>query len=148
MFVNFLKNRLIFNICYCPECLLKNFSHISPYAIVLNICEKTFYISSKRISQKVKGVLMWNLQHFIFIWRRRYWQIFKYALVYLLFQLSFILFKKSLTLIIRCKIQRQKYDFLFLISWAINFFFWQCLIVNVFGYLFATRTEKATRGVL
>ena len=25
---------------------------------------------------------MWNLQHIIFIWRQRYWQIFKSALVY------------------------------------------------------------------
>ena len=41
------------------------------------------HISHVRISQKVKGVLMWNLQHIIFISRRRYWQIFKSALVYL-----------------------------------------------------------------
>ena len=49
----------------------------------LNICKQTFHKSHMRISQKVKGVLMWNLQHIIFIWRRRYWQIFKSALVYL-----------------------------------------------------------------
>ena len=36
-----------------------------------------------RTTQKVKRVLMWNRQHIIFIWRRRYWQIFKSALVYL-----------------------------------------------------------------
>ena len=29
----------------------------------LNDCKQTFYIS--HISQKVKGVLMWNLQHII-----------------------------------------------------------------------------------
>ena len=31
----------------------------------LNDCKQTFYISHVRISQKVKGVLMWNLQHII-----------------------------------------------------------------------------------
>ena len=34
-----------------------------------------------RLSQKVKGVLMRNLQHIIFRWRQRCWQIFKSALV-------------------------------------------------------------------
>ena len=48
----------------------------------LNVCKQTFHISHVRISQKVKGVLMWNLQHVIFKWRRRYCQIFKSALVY------------------------------------------------------------------
>ena len=47
----------------------------------LNVCKETFHISHVRISQKVKGVLMWNLRHIIFIWRQRYWQIFKCALV-------------------------------------------------------------------
>ena len=48
-------------------------------------CPKSprFTISHVRISQKVKGVLMWNLQYIIFVWRRRNWQIFKSALVYL-----------------------------------------------------------------
>ena len=36
------------------------------------------------ISQKVKGVLLSNLQDNIFIWRWRYWHNFKSALVYLL----------------------------------------------------------------
>ena len=49
----------------------------------LNVCKQTFHISHVRISQKVKGVLMWDPQHIISIWRRRYWQIFKSALVYL-----------------------------------------------------------------
>ena len=49
----------------------------------LNVCEQTFHISYVRISQKVKVVLMWNLQHIIFIWRRRYSKIFKSALVFL-----------------------------------------------------------------
>ena len=40
--------------------------------MLLNICRQTFYISLVRISQKVKGVLMRNLQHIIFIWRRWY----------------------------------------------------------------------------
>ena len=29
----------------------------------LNVCKQTFYVSHVHISQKVKGVLMWNLQH-------------------------------------------------------------------------------------
>ena len=47
----------------------------------LNVCKQIFHITHMRISQKVKGVLMWNLQHAIFIWRGRYSQIFKSALV-------------------------------------------------------------------
>ena len=48
----------------------------------LNVCKQTFRISHVRRSQKVNGVLMWNLQRIIFIWRRIYWQIFKFAIVY------------------------------------------------------------------
>ena len=36
----------------------------------LNVCKQTFLISYMRISQKAKGVLMWNLQHIIFMWRQ------------------------------------------------------------------------------
>ena len=43
------------------------------------------------VSQKVKGILVWNLQHVIFKWRWTYWQIFKSALVYL--QRIFLFFK-------------------------------------------------------
>ena len=43
----------------------------------------SFHTSHVRISQKVKGFLMWNLRHIIFIWRRRYWEIFISALVYI-----------------------------------------------------------------
>ena len=64
--VDFLKSRLIFNIFCC-----------------FKLCKQTFHISHVHISQKVKDVLMWNLKHIIFIWSRRYWQIFKSALVYL-----------------------------------------------------------------
>ena len=39
-----------------------------------------FHISHVRISQNVKGVLMRNLWHIIFMWRWRYWQILKSAL--------------------------------------------------------------------
>ena len=49
----------------------------------LNVCKQTFQISQVRISQKVKGVLMWNLKHAIFIQRQRLRQIFKSALAYL-----------------------------------------------------------------
>ena len=48
-----------------------------------NVCKQTFHISHVHISQKVKGDLVWNLWHIIFIWSQRYWQIFKSALVYL-----------------------------------------------------------------
>ena len=34
--------------------------------------KQIFYVSQVRISQKVKGVLMWNLQCIIFIWTKRY----------------------------------------------------------------------------
>ena len=64
--VDFLKSRLIFNIFCC-----------------FKLCKQTFHISHVHISQKVKDVLMWNLKHIIFIWSRRYWLIFKSALVYL-----------------------------------------------------------------
>ena len=49
--------------------------------LFLNVCKQNFHISHVRISEKVKDVLMWNLWHIIFKWRRRYWQIFKSALV-------------------------------------------------------------------
>ena len=45
----------------------------------LNVCKQTFHMSHGCISQKVKDVFMWNFQHIIFIWKRRYWQIFKSA---------------------------------------------------------------------
>ena len=51
--VSFLKSRLIFNIFYCLW----------------------MFVNKLRISQELKGVLMWILQHIFFIWRRRYWQI-------------------------------------------------------------------------
>ena len=64
--VDLLKSRLIFNIFCC-----------------FKLCKQTFHISHVHISHKVKYVLMWNLKHIIFRWSRRYWQIFKSALVYL-----------------------------------------------------------------
>ena len=57
-----------------------NFQHI---LLFLNVCKETFHISHMCTSLKVKGVLMWDLQYTIFIWRRGYCQIFKSALVYL-----------------------------------------------------------------
>ena len=33
----------------------------------LNVCKQSFHTSHVRISQKLKGVLIWNLQHIIFI---------------------------------------------------------------------------------
>ena len=47
----------------------------------LHFCKQTFNISHVCISQNVKGNLMRNLQLIIFTWTRRYWQIFKSALV-------------------------------------------------------------------
>ena len=59
-------------------------------------CKQTFHISDVRISQKVKGVVIWNFQHTTFIWRQSYWQIFESALVYLtvLFKLNLCVKKK------------------------------------------------------
>ena len=37
---------------------------------MLNVWKQTFHISLMRISEKVEGVLMLNLQHIIFVWRR------------------------------------------------------------------------------
>ena len=44
--------------------------------MLLNVSKQTFHTPHVHMSQKVKGVLMWNLQHIIFIWRHRYWHIF------------------------------------------------------------------------
>ena len=48
----------------------------------MNVCKQTFHISYGCTSQKVKGVLMWNLHHIIFIWRQGYWQIFNVNLLF------------------------------------------------------------------
>ena len=64
-FVNFWKSRLFLNIFYCSWIFVNR----------LFTCLTCEYL--KKVS-----VLMWNLQKIIFIWRRRYWQIFKFALVY------------------------------------------------------------------
>ena len=64
-FVNFLKSiPLVLNVCSFDDVVNKLFTYLT-YAL----------------SQKVKGALMWNLQHIIFIWRPRNWQIFKSVLV-------------------------------------------------------------------
>ena len=47
--------------------------------LFLNVCKHTFHISL-RISQNLKGVLMWKRRH-IFMWRQKYWQIFKSELI-------------------------------------------------------------------
>ena len=44
----------------------------------------------KSVSRVSSSVLIWNLLHIIFIWGRRYWQIFKSALVYLFNKIIFI----------------------------------------------------------
>ena len=56
---------------------LKNLANFYLIQLFLNVCKQTFHISHARTSQKVKGVLIWNLQHTIFMWRQRCWQIFK-----------------------------------------------------------------------
>ena len=53
-FINFLK-RLIFKTCYC-------------FWMFWN--KLTVHVSHVRISQKVKGISTWNLQHITFIWRQ------------------------------------------------------------------------------
>ena len=39
--------------------------------MLLNVCKQTFHISYMRLSQNVKSVLMRNIWHIIFMWRRR-----------------------------------------------------------------------------
>ena len=89
MFV-FIKNTILWKICIlnpnsswviCPWSLkfLKNYANFQYILLFLNVCKQTFDTSHVRISQQVKGVLMWNLQHIIFISRQIYWQIFKSA---------------------------------------------------------------------
>ena len=51
--------------------------------LFLNVCKQTLHISQVHIFQKVKGVLMGNLRHIIFISRQSYRQIFESALAYL-----------------------------------------------------------------
>ena len=53
----------------------------------LNVCRQTFHISHVHISRKVKHVLMWNFQH-IFMWKRKYWQIFTAALYTYFYNIS------------------------------------------------------------
>ena len=48
-FVNFLKSRLAFNI---------------HNLLSLNVCKETLHVSHVRIPQKVKSVLMQNIQHY------------------------------------------------------------------------------------
>ena len=59
--------------------LLKKLANFYRILLFLIVCKQTFHKSQVRISQKVKGIFIWNLQHIIFIWRRRYYQIFKSA---------------------------------------------------------------------
>ena len=74
------------HICTYCEC----WSFIWQSFFPVSILKQTFGTSYVHISQKVKDVLLWNFQHIIFVWRRRYWKIFKSALVYL-----FVLFGLS-----------------------------------------------------
>ena len=62
-------------------CLITKIMIVFPNHVFLDrLC---LHISHMRISQKIKGVIMWNLQHTISIWSRWLWPIFKSALVYL-----------------------------------------------------------------
>ena len=51
--------------------------------LFLNVCKQNFHISHVHASQNVKGALMWNLRNIIFMWKPKYRQISKSALVYL-----------------------------------------------------------------
>ena len=62
---------------------LTNWAILYLILLFLNVCKQTLHISQVRRSQNVKDVIMWNPRQIIFMWRRRYWQIFKSALVYL-----------------------------------------------------------------
>ena len=55
------------------------------YFILLfwNVYKQIFHISHVHISQNVKGALLRRFQHIIFMWRWKYWQISKSALVHL-----------------------------------------------------------------
>ena len=60
---------------------------------------------------------MWDLQHIISIWRRRYWQIFKSALVYLLlflFYFGFFFFALAFWQIRDCWFQIYQKTFKFI----------------------------------
>ena len=65
----------------------------------VKVCKQTIRISHVRISQKIKSALMWNLQYIIFIWRRRYWQIFAYCVNVLAVLLQNVPFHQTWTLI-------------------------------------------------
>ena len=59
---------------------LKKHANFYLIQIFVNFFFETLHMSHVRLSQNVKGVLMRNLWHIIFLWRRRYWQILKSAL--------------------------------------------------------------------
>ena len=52
--------------------ILKKWANFEHVLLFLYVCKQSFHISHMRLSQKVKGVVMWNLQHIVFIGRRRY----------------------------------------------------------------------------
>ena len=55
----------------CEVCkFLKKQANFYLILLLLKVCKKTFQISHVRISQNLKGILMWNLRHII------YWHIF------------------------------------------------------------------------
>ena len=60
-----------------------------------NVCKQTFHIFYVRMSQKVKGVLMWNFQYIIFTWRRRHWQIWNLRMCIFVYTLSISIFRSS-----------------------------------------------------
>ena len=77
--------------------------------LFLNAWTQTFYISQVRISQKVKGDLMWDSQHIISIWRRRYWQIFKSTLKYLLWNYLTVIIVLQIFKGRKCSESRKKF---------------------------------------
>ena len=68
---------LIFRILELFACEIFKFLKRQPnfylILLLLNVFKKTFHIPLI--------ISMWNLQHIIFMWKQRYWQIFKSALV-------------------------------------------------------------------
>ena len=47
----------------CVAVLLRSIHTMTVQMFFLKVCKQTFHISHERISQKLNGVLIWNLEH-------------------------------------------------------------------------------------
>ena len=111
----------------------------------LNVYKKIFHISHVRISEIVKGVLMLNLQHTVFIWRPRYWPIFRSALVCLDWCLVIGLNSPD----IRSEIWRRSLSYSIIIFWYSCFKIFLKIFIHFFSFFyFHTCLFKAKTGFL